>query len=839
MKPASPLLEVRGVTRSFPGALALDEVSLELWRGEVHAIVGENGAGKSTLINILSGVLKPDHGTVLLDGQVAELETPVVSRRLGIATVYQEAEHFADLSVAENMALFHDLPVVELGAIDWPTVFREAQESVSQIDTSIDVRQLAGRLSIAQLHMTQVAAALHRQARIVIFDEPTSSLSTAESELLFQHIESLRQNGAGVIYISHRQEEIFRLAHRITVLRDGRRVWQGDVEQTNPHHLVEAMVGRDLEAESTHPNRARSATADKDEPDTPPRLSVRNLTDRAGRFRDVTLAVRRGEVVGVYGLIGAGRTEFAQAVFGARPIESGEIRIDGEKSRMARPSDAVRKGVAYVPEDRLRQALFRQLTIRANFVMASLARWRNGWFASKQQETKAAADLAEQLALQHRSLEQLIGELSGGNQQKVVLGRWMLIEPRVLLLDEPTRGVDVGAKAEIHQLLEKITDAGCAVVMISSELTEVMRYSDRIVVFREGQISAEFETAEASSTAVASAALPSEEKQQSDSTASNGRQRRRPVGLTGELALGLAVAALALWTAQTTYGFSIWGLLGNASIWIMLGLAAAVVIIVGGIDISLGSLVGLSAATAATILQIPGPPALIVPCGVLAGIAAGGIGGFVNGAISHLGRIHPIVVTLGTMTVYRGLVIAILGGDAVTGLPSSFLSLARGPIPALNGSILIAALAVATVAVWLSHTRSGRYLYALGSGPRAAMLAGISKPRTWLTAFAAGGALAGLAGVVQLAESGQMQSRLGVGWELHAIAVAVIGGVAITGGRGTVLGVVLGAILIRLINSSLIRWGIRDVQFDLFVGAMILAAVVTDLLWKRWRSLRD
>lgn len=825
-----PRLEMRGMTRSFPGIRALDDVSITAWPGEVHALVGENGAGKSTLINILSGVLAPDRGEILLNGAAVQLATPITCREMGIVTVHQEADHFPDLSVAENMALFQGIPLRRL-FIDWAAVRGSAEAAVGSLGEAIDVRTAARQLSIGQLHMTQVAAAVTRNAQLLILDEPTSSLSDSESEWLFDQIEQLRQSGAAVLYISHRQEEIFRLADRITVLRDGRRVWHGSTAETDHWRLVEAMVGRPVEPRS---RTMRTFTAT-----TPLRLEVEQVCDADANVRDVSLKIRAGEIVGVYGLIGAGRSEFAQAVFGRRVISSGQISVNGKPLQISSPAAAVRAGIAYVPEDRLRQAICGSLSVKANAVLATLRRWSSGPFVSGTCERTAAEEIVTKLGVRLQSIEQPIGSLSGGNQQKVVLGRWLLTEPQVLLLDEPTRGVDVGAKDEIHRLLGELAEAGCGLLLISSELPEVMQHADRVIVFREGRISGEFSPATASAAEVAAAALPSKtpDCDLPDSPATEpGEARRRGRSHTAEWTLAISVVLLALWTGITADGFNVVTLFANASIWALLGLAASTVILAGGIDISIGSLVALAATTCAIVIRLPGPPWCMIPLGITAGVVAGGIGGSVNAAISLVGRIHPIVVTLGTMTIYRGLVIAMLGGKAVTGLPRAFLEIARDPETGIRWAALGAAAVIAGGAIWLNHTRSGRFLFALGSSPRAARLAGVPARRTWILAFAVGGMLAGLAGVIQLAESGQMQSRLGVGWELHAIAVAVIGGVAITGGRGSVTGVVLGALLIRLINGALIRWGIRDTQFDFFVGTMILAAVLLDCVWRRGRT---
>ena len=497
MNADAPLLELVGVGRTFPGVVALRDVSVEFRAGEVHALVGENGAGKSTLINLLCGVLRPTSGELHMDGRALQLSDPVAARRLGIVAVHQEAELFPTLSLAENLALSQGLPTGSCGWVRWREVNRDAAAAVAVLHEPLDARQPASGLRVAQRQMLQVAHAVAQKARFVILDEPTSSLSGAESEWLFKQIRALRQRGVGILYVSHRQEEVLALADRITVLRDGKLVWTKSRPETDRAAVVTAMVGREYALRAPDSPGALGAEV----------LAVESLADLEGRFRNVSLQVRAGEVVALYGLIGAGRTEFAQALFGMRR-STGSVRLLGRSYQPTSPMAAGKAGVAYLPEDRLTEGVFRGQSVRFNAVLASLWRWSLGPFLKPGIESAAARSMMDDFSVKHRDLSQPIGELSGGNQQKVVLGRWMLAQPKLLLLDEPTRGVDVRAKAELHALIRKSASASAAVVLISSELEEATTHADRVVVFREGEIAAEFAASPENAVAIAEAALP-------------------------------------------------------------------------------------------------------------------------------------------------------------------------------------------------------------------------------------------------------------------------------------------------------------------------------------------
>ncbi|MCL2429945.1 MAG: sugar ABC transporter ATP-binding protein [Alphaproteobacteria bacterium] len=496
--PPSPLLSVRAIEKSFPGVRALSGVSFEVARGEVHALLGENGAGKSTLIKIVSGVHTPDRGEVVVDGRAVALAGPDAARRAGIATIYQELLLFPDLTVAENVFMGH-APRKGLGRLDWRAMRERTRDLLAALEIyDLEPDSVVGSLSVGNRQRVEIVRALSHDARILIMDEPTAALTEYDVKRLFEIVRRLKARGVAVVYISHRLDEIFAIADRVTVLRDGAHVATRGVAETDAAELVQLMVGRKIE--SLFPKAAVAIGA--------PVLEVRDL-ERRPLTRKVSLTVRAGEIVGLAGLVGSGRSELAQTIFGVTPAESGEIRIAGEAVAIRSPAQARALGVAYVPEDRSTQGLVRSMTVRENFSLAALATVASRGFIDRAGERRLADDGVRRFAVKTSSREQIAGKLSGGNQQKIVLGKWLANQPRLLILDEPTRGIDVGAKAEIHRLMGELAAQGLAILMISSELPEVLGMSDRVLVMREGRIVAEFPREHATQEAAGAAMMGS------------------------------------------------------------------------------------------------------------------------------------------------------------------------------------------------------------------------------------------------------------------------------------------------------------------------------------------
>jgi rhamnose transport system ATP-binding protein len=471
-------------------------VRFDVRAGEVHALLGENGAGKSTLIKIVSGVYQPDGGEVLIDGQPVRFASPHDAQRAGIATIYQELLLFPELTVAENIFIGH-APRQGWGGIDWRATADRAGEILASLDIhDLDVNAPVGALSVGNRQRVEIAKALSLRARILIMDEPTAALTQADVERLFAIVRRLRERGVGVVYISHRMAEVFELADRVTVLRDGAYVGTRAAAETDEGELIAMMVGRTIE-QLFPKGEARLGE---------PLLEVRDLS-LAGVIERISLTVRAGEIVGLAGLVGSGRSELAQTIFGMTPATSGEIRIAGRPVRIASPGAAKRLGIAYVPEDRALQGLIRPMRIRENLSLAVLGELARRWFVDRAAEASLATEAIRRFSIRAPGPEQIAGKLSGGNQQKVVLGKWLATKPRVLIMDEPTRGIDVGAKAEIHRLMSELAGQGLAILMISSELPEVLGMSDRVLVMREGRLVAELTGAEATQEAVANAMM--------------------------------------------------------------------------------------------------------------------------------------------------------------------------------------------------------------------------------------------------------------------------------------------------------------------------------------------
>jgi rhamnose transport system ATP-binding protein len=492
------LLDARFISKSFAGLRALDGVSFDLRAGEVHALVGENGAGKSTFIKIITGVERADEGTLIVGGRTIRHIDPQRSRELGIAAIYQQPALFPHLTIGENIALS-----LERGTV-WRRIDRQARRQraaalLDRIGAALDPDRLVGDLTMPEQQAVEIAKAIGADARIVIMDEPTASLSEREVERLFDVIARLRAGGAGVIYISHRLEEIASIADRITVLRDGRTVATHQRQEVTRADLIRLMVGRELAA--VFPKRAVTLGEVV--------LTLRGVSNRQTGVRDVSLVVRRGEILGLAGLVGSGRTQLAETIFGLTPADAGEITVDGAVARIQSPADAIRLGIGYVPEDRRQHGVVLDMSVAANVSLARLPSVSHHGLIDRAAEDGAAARYVDQFHIKTPSVAAEVGSLSGGNQQKVALARWLSTEPRVLILDEPTQGVDVGSKGEIHSLMQDLAAQGMAILMISSELPEILGMSDRIAVMHAGTIATELPRATATAAAVMAAALGS------------------------------------------------------------------------------------------------------------------------------------------------------------------------------------------------------------------------------------------------------------------------------------------------------------------------------------------
>ncbi|MBD1381436.1 sugar ABC transporter ATP-binding protein [Bacillus sp. IB182487] len=489
-----PIFKMEGISKTFSKVTVLNNVRIELYPGEVHALMGENGAGKSTFMKILAGIYQPNDngGTMYLKGQPVSWKDPIDARNKGISVIHQELNLSPNLTISENILMGKAFPKNRIGMVKWDEVHEQAQKVLDSMGSNLNPRQLVSTLSVAQQQIVEIARALSTEAEVLIMDEPTASLTDKEIIKLFQIINDLKKKGVAIVYISHRMEEIFQISNRYTVLRDGEWISSGPIEDTSPDHLVRLMVGRNIN-ELFNRTNTNVITRSKE---VLPMLEVKNVSDNT-IVKNISFKIYPGEIVGLAGLVGAGRTELVRALFGVSEVTNGKIFVNGKPVKIKTPIDAISNGIAHVPESRKEQGLFLSMSVKENILMAELKQHSRAGVVNWGQINESAAKYISDLGIKIASPNQQVSSLSGGNQQKVVIARWLSIAPKVLLLDEPTRGVDIGAKTEIHKIVSKLAEEGLAVLMISSELPEILGVSDRILVMNEGRITGELSREEA------------------------------------------------------------------------------------------------------------------------------------------------------------------------------------------------------------------------------------------------------------------------------------------------------------------------------------------------------
>jgi len=830
----APVIELRGITKRFGPVEVLSDVDLSLRAGRVHSLAGENGAGKSTLVKILGGIYQPDSGRILKDGMDTAILGAADARRQGIAVIHQHPAVFPDLSVAENV--FVGRQPRRMGGIDWAAMTGKAQELLSSLRVEIDVRVPVKMLSIAERQAIEIAKALSIDARVLVMDEPTSTISSREVERLFEIVERLKKQGVAILFISHFIDEILGLGDEVTILRSGKRIITTHTADLTPAQTVRHMIG-------TEPG---AFFPKEDTQIGKPILSVQGLSG-AGFVEDVSFEVRTGEILGFFGLVGAGRSEVAQMLFGITRPDRGEIRVGGHLVRPRSSRHAMRLGISFLPEDRHQQGLVLPFPIRANETLPILRQLANRLgVVDRAKETQIARDFAGRMRVVATGVEQLTNTLSGGNQQKVLLAKWLIPSPKVLILDEPTRGVDVGAKAEIHRIISHLAAQGLAVILISDDAREVIGMADRIIVFRSGHIAAESARASFDREAIlltaahtardhdASNPLRAALTRPAEKTAALSHGSLR--GFIGRLMrireLGLVLALLIICLAVTMreprflQGANLEQVALSATLVCIVALGEALVIIARQIDLSVGAIVATSAFISAGWLEHhPNESMLFV---LLLGCAVGGALGVVNGLVVTAFRIPAIVATLGTLAMYRGGVIVLAAGRQIsaTVLPDTYGDIARLHVAGVPLLVWLAVLFTVGFGLAARFTRTGRNLYALGSNQESARFAGISEQRHIALVFILSGLLCGLVGVLWGSRFGTVDAVIAPDLHLQAISAVVVGGVSIFGGSGSVYGAALGAVIFAVLQNGVQLLGINRFWLQAVLGATIVVTVV-------------
>jgi len=816
-----------GLSKSFGGILVLKNASVALRKGEIHGLVGENGAGKSTLAKLIGGVHVPSGGHISVGGRVTHIPNPAAAIALGIALIHQEPLTFPDLSVAENIFI-HRQPR-RYGIVDWASMNAQAAAILTSLGVTINPRQKVRGLSIADQQTVEMAAAISQHAKVLLMDETTAALTPSEVKDLFRVMRQLRDQGAALAFIGHRLEEIFDICDRITILRDGEIVGHKLTRETSIDEVLRLMVGRPMDAMFARQIDHKPGDV---------ALEVRSLC-RAGEFEDISFNVRQGEIVALAGLVGAGRTEVARAIFGVAPAESGEVLIAGKSARINGPRDAMRLGLALVPEDRQHHGVLMPLSVWRNATLAIADRLARLGFVRDSSAKSQTADYVERLQVRLRSIGQPIRELSGGNQQKIVLAKWLMTKPRIMILDEPTRGIDIGAKAEVHKLVSSLAAEGIAVLMISSELPEVLAMADRVLVMREGRLTGEFERKDATQEKImaaatgqgVAAAMDAAHRSPQPSGASLWT-RFRELGIAAVVVLAMTIAS-CLQPRFLSNGLR--GVLIDSTLIAIVAMGQMMVIITRNIDLSVGSTLGLTAIVVGKLL-LDHPGFSPIEAGLIA-VVLGGMLGLFNGLLVALLDVPSIIATLGTYTAYRGLTFIYSGGKQVDSVPRWLTALSQVPAGVPWIVYLAAGVAVAT-AMWLGYSRTGRDIFAAGSNPPAARLRGIGIRGILMLVFTITGALSGFAGLLYASRIPYVNPEgAGKQMELVVISAVVIGGTNVFGGSGSVLGTVLGCLLLGIINVALPTLGVSDFWQLAVYGLCILVAATTDTFIQRRSGL--
>jgi ribose transport system ATP-binding protein len=820
---AAPPLAVEGISKRFPGVQALKGVSFDCRAGEIHALVGENGAGKSTLMRILSGVHQPDEGVIRIAGRPATLAGPAEARRLGIAMVYQDTRLVPDLDVAQNVFLGRE-PGGAL--VDSGRIRTAAAALIRRLGESIDVRRPVRELSVAERQIVEIARALTIEARVLILDEPTSALTPPDVARLFAMLRELRAAGTAVVFISHRLPEVFAIADRITVLKDGEMVGSVPAAGATPDQIVAMMVGRALSVAFPPRNEAPGAVVLAAEG-----LQVDGLAEPA------SLTVRAGEILGLGGITGSGQQALARALFGLAPAR-GRLALDGRPVAVRRPADAIAAGIVYLPADRRGEGMFLPHSIRENIALPHIADWARLGIVDLPREREAVARQIEALAIRTPSPEQPVGLLSGGNQQKVAFARWLLSSPRLCIFDEPTQGVDVGTKMEIYRIIRAIAARGIAVIVVSADVLELIGLSDRILVVARGRIVDAVAGAEATEERIVGRAVgageshPAPTGPASVAAAGAGPARRSGAGARflarygPALLLAVVIALVTAYTASRSPYFLTARNLANLAIQVapllLVALGQLTVILLGGIDLSAGPTISLVTALA-SVLLVPDPPAGFA-LGILACLAAGVAVGLANGALIRFLRLPDLIATLASFSIVAGLALIVrpapggLLADPFTG--SVLVRLGGVPV-----AFLLALLAVLLYEAMLLRGRAGLRLYAVGSSEDAAYVAGIPVARVRFAAYVASGLAASVAGLVVAARIGSGDPQAGTNFTLLSVTAVVLGGASVLGGRGTAIGAMAAAILIMLIQSAMNQLHVSAYWQYVLTGALTLIAV--------------
>lgn len=810
------VLTFNNISKRFGQIQALSEISFDVRKWEILGLLGANGAGKSTLLKIIGGIQPSDSGEVLLYDRAYAPKSAYEARQNGVVSVYQELNMFCNMTVAENLFIGSEKRG-KTGAIDWKTTFKEANRLLASMGlASISGKDLVGNLSVANRQIVEIARAINDNPSILLLDEPTASLSEDQINWLFERVRELVERGTTVIYVSHRLDEVTRLCDRCVVLRDGKLAAVLPKEEIDRNTIVYHMVGRELEKGGRVYREVSGETI----------LECSGLS-LEGKFSNITFSVRKGEILGIAGLVGSGRSELLNTIYGVTPADSGAISVCGKRVKVKHPRQAVKAGITLVSEDRKKEGLFLPESSRTNIAASTLHKRSRLGFIEKKKELEAVKAAAQNVQFDASRLESAATLLSGGNQQKVVIGKSLLTEAKVLLLDEPTRGVDVGARSEIYEIIRQASERGGAVVLVSSDWEELTMFADRVVVMSEGRLVGELSAEDITQHNIMHLCTEYKTAQSDEGRAmlrerlSAAFSKNKNTVVLGAILIALLIAgpiATSFFFNAGNFNNIIW----QTMVFILLTLGQLAVVIAGGIDLSLSACMTVSCIVGVKLmLAFPGAPIL----GMLAMIGVGLLIGAVNGAIVVYGKIDSFIGTLAIQLVLQGTAL-VLTTRPIGPAPDILKHISNGSFLGLPIVLFIGVAIFALFAVLYKRTGIGRHIYAVGENEEGASWLGLRVKRIKMFAYMLCSFMGVLAGFYMLGRSGAAESTVDVNLMLNSVAYALIGGGTLAGGKGSIAGSVLAAFVITVLLNILNHVGVTRYAQDIIRGVVIMVILI-------------
>lgn len=806
----------KNVSKSFGVVKALSEVSFDVRPGEILGLLGANGAGKSTLLKIIGGIQTADSGEVLLNGVPYAPRSAHEAKSSGVVSVYQELNIFCNMTVAENLFLGNEIRA-KSGAIDWKKTFQKASELLSSMGLeNINAKDLVESLSVANRQILEIARAINENPSILLLDEPTASLSEDQIKWLFEKTRALASGGTTIIYVSHRLDEVTELCSRCVILRDGKLAAVLEKDEITRDAIVFNMVGRELKTQDRTYNEISDKVVFQCESLALP-----------GEFSDISFRVHSGEILGIAGLVGSGRSELLSTIFGVTPAAAGKITVNGKQVRIKHPKGAIKEGIALVSEDRKKEGLFLPETSQVNFASATMQNRAKFGFVNRRLELAAAKGIAASVSFDPSRLRSPVGLLSGGNQQKTVIGKSLLADSAVLLLDEPTRGVDVGARGEIYEIIRQSAQNGKAVVLVSSDWEELTQFCDRVVVMSEGQLVGELSAEEITQhnimhlcTVYKTAKAEEKEPDLRAKLLSLFSKNKNAFILAALLAI--MFVAGPIFTPFFLKGANLNNIVWQTMVYILLTLGQLAVVISGGIDLSISACMTVSSIIGIKImLAFPGSPAL----GMAAMLGFGLIIGLINGAIVVYGKIDSFIGTLATQLVLQGTAL-ILTSRPVGPAPDLLKKIANSSFLGLPLILFIGVAIFILFAIFYKRTRMGRYIYAVGEDAEGASWLGLKAKQVKMTAYVLATTMSVLAAYYMLGRSGAAEPAIDLNLMLNSVAYALIGGGTLAGGKGSITGSILAAFVITVLMNILNHVGISRYTQDIIRGVVIMAILI-------------